>query len=134
MLAGEWFAQAIKLEPGRRLLIRVKDKKEQTMFLQELELMKRKFADAFPEKAAMLSFERSNKGLNYWVVLEKSTPVSMQGFVRDMNGVLVEVIDLSKSPERSRLIRLMIKDGYTPREIEAAGFVLDDDELKVYFG
>ena len=129
-IASVWFEEGKRLEIGQALFLRVADKKEQTALANDLEKERDNFAILNPVHASQIFINKTLKDAKQYVVLERKYRAVFTAFLRDADGQFSKkTID----PERSRILRLMIKDRKSREEIESTLNGLTDDEVKEYF-
>lgn len=129
-ISSVWFEEAKKLRVGQALFLRVANKKEQISLANEMEKEKEDFSSIDPIHASQLFINKILKDSNQYVTIERKYRAVFTGFVRDENG---QFSKLTVDPERSRMLRLMVKDKKSREEIETTLNGLTDEELKEYF-
>lgn len=129
-ISSIWFTEARRLEVGQALFLRVTNKKEQTSLALELEKEREDFASIDPVHASQIFINKTLKDAKQYVVLERKYRAVFTAFLRDENGAFSKkTID----PERSRMLRLMVKDKKSREEIESTLNGLTDEEVREYF-
>ena len=129
-ISSIWFAEAKRLEVGQAIFLRVADKKEQIALANELEKERDDYAVIDHIHASQIFINKTLKDLKQYVVLERKYRAVFTAFLRDVDGKFSKkTID----PERSRMLRLMVKDKKSREEIEATLNGLTEDEVNEYF-
>jgi hypothetical protein len=129
-IASIWFQESKKLKVGQALFIRVSDKKEQTILASELEKEREDFSSLDPVHASQIFITRTIKDMKQYLVLERKYRAPFTAFLKDESG---QFSKLSVDPERSRMLRLMIKDKKSRIEIEEVLNGLTEEEIGEYF-
>lgn len=129
-VSSVWFDEAKKLEVGQALFIRVANKKEQTQLCNEFEKEREDYAIIDPVHASQIFINKTLKEMKQYVVLERKYRAVFTAFKRNEDGSFEKV---SVDPERSRMLRLMVKDRIPREEIESTLNGLTDEEIKEFF-
>ena len=129
-IAEVWFDQAKKLEVGQAIFVRAANKKEQTLLANEFEDEREKFARIDSVHASQIFILRTIKDLKQYVVLERKYRAPFTAFLRDSKGKFTTI---STDPERKRMIKLMIKDGYERTDIEEHLNGLIEEEVEEFY-
>jgi hypothetical protein len=107
----------------------VANKGEQTALANELEKEKEAWSAVDPVNAGQIFINKTLKDLNQYVVIERKYRAVFTAFLRDEKGLYRKI---TVDPERSRMLRLMIKDGKTRAEIEEVLNGLTDSEIEEF--
>ena len=129
-ISSVWFEEAKKLKIGQTIFIRVANKKEQTALANELEKDREEYAEIEPEIASQIFINRALMELKQYVTLERKFRTIFTAFFRNEEGQFSKI---SVDPERSRMLKLMIKDKKPRAEIEEILNGLTDSEIEEYF-
>lgn len=129
-IAQVWFDQAKKLEVGQAIFVRVANKKEQIALANSFEEERKHFAQADSVRASQIFITKTLKDMRQYVVLERKYRAPFTAFFRDTTGDFSKV---SIDPERSRMLRLMLKDKKSKQVIEEALNGLTEEELIEFF-
>jgi hypothetical protein len=129
-ISAVWFEQAKRLKIGQTIFIRVANKKEQTAMANELEKDREEFAEIEPEIASQIFINKALMELKQYVTLERKYRTIFTAFFRDEEGKFSKI---SVDPERSRMLKLMVKDKKSREEIEETLNGLTDNEIEEYF-
>ena len=129
-VSSVWFEEAKKLEVGQAIFLRVADKKEQTALALELEKERANYAVINAVHASQLFINKVLKDTKQYVTIERKYRAVFTAFLRDENGAFSK---LTVDPERSRMLRLMVKDKKSREEIESTLNGLTEEEVKEYF-
>lgn len=121
-----WFDAAKKLAVGQALFIRVADKKEQTKVANEFEAEREAWAAIEPVLASQIFINKTLLERKQYVVLERKYRAVFTAFLRNEDGKFTKV---AVDPDRSRMLKLMVKDKKSREEIETALNGLTDDEI-----
>ena len=125
-----WFEQAKRLEVSQALFIRVADKKEQTSLANEFEKERDDYAILDPVHASQLFINKTLMERKQYVVLERKYRAVFTAFLRDGEGKFSK---LTVDPERARMLKLMVKDKKSRKEIESVLNGLTEEEIGEYF-
>lgn len=125
-----WFEQAKKLEVGQAIFVRVADKKEQTKLANEFEEERSGWAEIEPVLASQIFINKTLLERKQYVVLERKYRAPFTAFMRSEDGKFSKI---SIDPDRKRIIKLMIKDGKSRKDIEEAVNGLTDDEIGEFY-
>jgi hypothetical protein len=129
-LALVWFEEGKKLQVGQALFLRVANKKEQTSLALELEKEREVFASIDPVHANQIFINKVLKDMKQYVVIERKYRAVFTAFLRKESGAFSK---LTIDPERTRMLRLMIKDKKSREEIEETLNGLTDEEVREFF-
>ena len=125
-----WFEQAKRLEVSQALFIRVADKKEQTSLANEFEKERDDYAILDPVHASQIFINKTLMERKQYVVLERKYRAVFTAFLRDGEGKFSK---LTVDPERARMLKLMVKDKKSRKEIESVLNGLTEEEIGEYF-
>jgi hypothetical protein len=129
-IATTWFEQVKNLEVGQAIFVRVADKKEQTKLALEFEEERELWSSIEPILSSQIFINKTLFERKQYVVLERKYRAVYTAFLRDKEGKFSKI---SIDPERSRLLRLMVKDKKPRTEIEQTLNGLTDLEIKEFF-
>jgi hypothetical protein len=129
-LSYAWFEQAMKLDIGEAIYIRVENKKEQTIVARELEESREHFSKFDPITASQLFVNRVLKSAKMYVVIERKFRAPFTAIFRAKDGSFSTI---SIDPERKKQIIAMLKDGYPKEELETALNGLTEEEIEMFF-
>jgi hypothetical protein len=129
-LAEFWFAKATKLEIGQAIYIRCANKQEQAALAAEFEELKDKYYPVDSKVAAQLFVYKKLKERKQYVTIERRYRAPFTGFLQDVDGSFSKV---TIDPDRYRIIKLMLVDGYSREEIESTLEGLTEEEVDEFF-
>jgi hypothetical protein len=125
-----WFKEAEKLKIGQAIFIRVANKKEQISLANDLEFEREQLAQINTILASQIFITKTIKDFKQYVVLERKDRTPFTAFFKDADGNFSK---LSVDPERSRIIRLMLRDKKEITEIEETLNGLTEEEVEEFF-
>jgi len=125
-ISKTWFDQAMKLDVGQALFVRVANKIEQTKLANEFEEERELWSRIEPIVASQIFVNKVLRERKQYVSLERKYRAPFTAFLQDEEGKFTTV---SVDPSRKRMIRLMLKDGMSKDEIEATLNGLTENEI-----
>lgn len=129
-IASIWFEEILKLEVDQAILLRVNNKKEQVKLCNEIEAERVRLSKVDPVIASQLYTKKTLIDAKQYVVVERKFRTPYTAFLKDAQGVVSKI---SIDPERSRMIKLMIKDKKPRSEVEETLNGLTDEEIEKYY-
>ena len=129
-IAEVWFEQAKRLEVGQALFFRVANKKEQIALSNDFEDERELYAKIDPVHASQIFINKTLMDMRQYVVLERKYRTPFTAFFRDTAGGFSKI---TVDPERKRMIKLMLKDNKTRKELEEALNGLTDEEILEFY-
>lgn len=132
-IAAEWITKAMALSDGESISILCYNRREQSTLKKALfEYKEFLTCTIYAKEMAKITISGIMKNRQFFVVLKKGIPSTLEGFVQDQNGVK-KVIEISNDLGKTRRIRLMIEDGYSLNEIEECEGSLNEEELLLFY-
>lgn len=118
-LEETWLEMVKQLTPGAALYLEVYDKKEQTRRMATFRYLLTKLARDEPVLASRIKVDRSFKDRRIWVELKLLIDSPLDGFVKNPDGTVTKV-SVTIDPDRRRKLKLMVQDGLSIDDINAA--------------
>lgn len=129
-IADTFFPKIVKLEVGQAIWIRTANKSEQKSLIKDLEELKDKYEMVDSVIASQLFIYDTLKDRKQYVVVERRYRAPFVAFLKDKDNSFSKI---TLDPDRLRMIRLMINDGYTKDEVNNAVNGLTEDEINEFF-
>ncbi|MBW1855918.1 MAG: hypothetical protein JRJ00_14775 [Deltaproteobacteria bacterium] len=116
LLENKWFDQAMSLLGGQELFVPTDNKRDATAWMKKFNRVKLLSTRDFPVEAESVSITMPYRDGRWWIRLKKEA-APFTGYLKDETGHLKKV-QLEYDPERSRMLKLMARDGYTIKRAE----------------
>ena len=129
-IAKVWFEKSKELEMDQAIFLRVANKSEQTELANALEKEREEFSKIDAVHASQLFINKTLMAMKQYVVIERKFRTPYTAFLKDEKGSMSKI---TIDPERSRIIRLMIKDGKSREEVEDILNGITEEEERLYY-
>ena len=118
-LEARWLEELYALDAEVELFLAASGKKDQTAKIKAFRELLAKLDRYDPILAASVLVKPAHRDRRHWVSLIRTTDDPLVGYTKEKDGTITQV-GVKVDPERSRIVALMIGDGFSLDEMNAA--------------